>query len=92
MKPRRTVIAVCGGMFVLAAASMLDAARVPSSTLAARGDRLDVAEQAAKCAVSSVIAACADNTAAAGATKAASMIQVFEKPGETILVRVKIGE
>ena len=92
MKPRRTVIAVCGGMFVLAAASMLDAARVPSSTVAARGDKLDVAEQAAKCGVSSIIAACADSTAASGEMKAASMIQVFEKPGETILVRVKVGD
>jgi hypothetical protein len=91
MKPRRTVIAVCGGMFVLAAASMLDAARVSSSTVASRGDRLDISEQAARCGLSSVIAACAD-PAAAGETKSASMIQVFEKPGETILVRVKLGE
>ena len=30
MKPRRTVIAVGGGMMVLAAASLLDMARVPA--------------------------------------------------------------
>jgi hypothetical protein len=95
MKPRRTVLAVGGGLFVLAAAAMLDAAHVPSSTAAPRGDRLDVAELAGKCGVASMIAACADDAFAdIERIKAqnGSMIQVFEKPGQTILVRVKLGD
>jgi hypothetical protein len=95
MKPRRTVVAVCGGLFVLAAAATLDAARVPSNLVAERGDRLDIAEHTAKCGVVSMIAACADdafNDVARGYSRNAAMLQVFEKPGETYLVRVKLGD
>jgi hypothetical protein len=96
MKPHRTVLAVGGGMFILAAAAMLDMARVPApeASVAARGDRLDISETSS-CGSISMIAACADDAFAdierARSTNA-SMIQVFEKPGETILVRVKIGD
>jgi len=93
MKPRRTVIAVGGGMMVLAAAAMLDMARVPAPEAALRGDRLDVAERASSCGVVSMIAACADDAFAdleRAKTRNASMIQAFEKPGQTILVKFKL--
>ena len=95
MKPRRTVIAVGGGMMVLAAASLLDMARVPAPEAAARGDRLDVSEQASRCGVVSMIAACADDAFSdieRAKTRNGSMLQVFEKPGQTILVKVKLGD
>ncbi|PWT89198.1 MAG: hypothetical protein C5B56_07550 [Proteobacteria bacterium] len=84
-------------MFVLAAAALLDSARVPTPELAAapRGDRLDVAERAAACGSVSVIAACADDAFAQidrAKANRASLIQVFERPNETILVRVKLGD
>ena len=95
MKPRRTVLAVGGGMMVLAAAAMLDMARVPSPVEASRGDRLDVAERASRCGVVSMIAACADDAfadLAKAKTQNAALMQVFEKPGQTILVRVRLGD
>jgi hypothetical protein len=95
MNPRRTVFAVGGGIMVLAAAAMLDTARLPAPDVAARGDRLDVAERASACGVVSMIAACADDAFGdleRAKTRTASMIQVFEKPGQTILVRVKLGD
>jgi hypothetical protein len=96
MKPRRTVLAVFGGLFVLAGAATLDAARVPvPETSSTRGDRLDIAERASRCGSVSLIAACADDAFAdierAKSTNAA-MLQVFERPNETILVRVKLGD
>jgi hypothetical protein len=96
MKPRRSVLAVGGGMMVLAAAAMLDMVRVtPGAELAQRGDRLDVAEQASRCGVVSMIAACADDAFSdlqRARTAKGSMLQVFEKPGQTILVKVKLGD
>jgi hypothetical protein len=93
MKARRTVIAVGGALFALSAAALLDMRSAPAPEVtAARGDRLDVMEQASRCAGSSLIAACADDTAAATSVRSASMLQVFEKPNQTILVRVKLGD
>jgi hypothetical protein len=82
-------------MFVLAAAAMLDMARVPGPDAAPRGDRLDVAERASRCGVVSMIAACANDAFAdleRVKTRNGSMLQVFERPGQTILVRVKLGD
>ena len=97
MKPRRTVLAIGSGIFVLAAAAMLDMARVPAPdmTVAARGDRLDISDKASRCGAVSMIAACADDAfadIARSRSTQASMLQVFEKPGETYLVRVKLGD
>ncbi|MDQ0468397.1 hypothetical protein [Labrys wisconsinensis] len=95
MRPRRSVLAVGGGLFVLAAASLLDMAKVPTPVAAARGDRLDVAEAASRCSLGSLMAACAtapmDDVERAKA-RTGALIQVFEKPGETILVRVRLGD
>ena len=45
MKARRTVVAVGGALFALAAAALLDMRPVPAPQLtAARGDMLDVME------------------------------------------------
>ena len=93
MKARRTVIAVGGALFALAAAAFLDMqSSPPPQVTAARGDRLDIMEQTARCAESSLIAACADDTKASTPVRQASMLQVFEKPSQTILVRVKLGD
>jgi len=93
MKARRTVVAVGGALVALAAAALLDMRPVPAPQLtAARGDRLDVMEQAARCAQSSIIAACADDAEAKVTVHPASLLQVFEKPSQTILVRVKLGD
>ena len=95
MKPRRSVLAVGGGLFVLAAASLLDMAKVPAPAVLARGDRLDVAEAASRCSLGSLMAACATDPQAdveRAKARTGAMIQVFERPGETILVRVKLGD
>lgn len=96
MKPRRSVLAVGGGLLVIAAASPLDMAKVPAPAVAAaRGDRLDVAEAAARCSLGSLITACANDPQtdiSRAKARTGAMIQVFEKPGETILVRVKLGD
>ena len=47
MKPRRSVLAVGGGMFVLAAASLLDMHRLPPDTAAARSASSAASAQAA---------------------------------------------
>lgn len=95
MKPRRSVLAVGGGMFVLAAASLLDMHRLPPDTAAARGDRLDVAERVASCGVGSLIAACANGGSGQDLERQkakAALIQVFERPGETVLVRIGLAD
>ena len=95
MKKHHLVLALVGGLFLATGASILGMAKLPVVKIAAstRGDRLDVTERAQRCAGASVIAACADSedTSAARA-RASNLVQVFEKPGETILVRVKLGD
>jgi hypothetical protein len=95
MKPPRAVVAILGGVFVLAAAAQLDTVRIPApDPIAIRGDRLDVSEHAPPCRSTSVMAACADDTFTASREASAGphLVQVFEKPGETILVRAKLGD
>jgi hypothetical protein len=93
MKAPHTVIAVGGALFALAAAALLDSHSASAPQIeAARGNRLDVMEQSSRCAQSSLIAACADDSVDATPLRPASMLQVFNEPNQTILVRVKLGD
>lgn len=77
---------------LLGGAALMDNSQFSSAS--ARGDRIDIAEDAARCRSSSLIAACAvgitDNPYQKTAPKP-SLLQVFELPNETILVKSKIG-
>jgi len=92
MTSLRPALAIGGSLFVLAAASLLDVARMePQQVASVRGDRQAIASVAGDCAKDSLIAACAGTQKTDTALPRATAIQVFEKPGETTLVRVKLG-
>lgn len=91
MKSLRPVLAIGASLFVLAAASLLDVARMqPQQVAAARGDRLQVASLLADCTKNSLIAACASSSQdTTQAMPAVTMVQVFQAPGKITLVKVQ---
>lgn len=91
MTSLRPALAIGASLFVLAAASLLDVARMEPQVASVRGDRQTIASAAGNCAKASLIAACAGTEKTETALPRATAIQVFEKPGETTLVRVKLG-
>jgi hypothetical protein len=92
MKSHQIIIAAGFALFAFAAYALPGVTNVPVHASLAKGDRLDVMEQAQRCAGSSMMAACADDAAADAAFgRGGSFIQVFEQPGTTILVRSKVG-
>jgi hypothetical protein len=86
----KKVIVLFGPLAVLAAAAMLDAVRPLPLSSDSRGDRLSSARSVPGCAAESPIAACANDSALSKnePDTRATAIQIFEKPGETILVRL----
>ena len=92
MKSHQIIIAAGFALFALAAYAMPGITNIPIRASIAKADRLDVMEQAQRCAGSSMMAACADDAAASAAFgRGGNFIQVFEEPGTTILVRSKVG-
>jgi hypothetical protein len=86
----RPVLAIGASLFALAAASLLDVARMqPQEFAAARGDRQNVASIASDCTKNSLIAACASGTQGSmQAMPPITLVQVFQAPGETTLVKI----
>jgi hypothetical protein len=86
----RPVLAIGASLFALAAASLLDVARMqPDQVAAARGDRQNVASLAADCTKNSLIAACASGSQGSmQAMPPVTLVQVFQAPGKTTLVKV----
>ena len=92
MKSHQIIIAAGIALFAFTAYALSGVAQLPAPASLAKADRLDVMEQAQRCASSSMMAACADEAAATAAfSRGGSVIQVFEEPGTTILVRSKVG-
>ena len=89
---RSVVLSAGGALCVLALAATLDLAKpLPTVEAAARSDRADVASTG--CGGGSLIAACAtlaDQGVRVRDFGSPSVIQVYERPGETVLVRVKL--
>jgi hypothetical protein len=84
----RPVMAIGASLFALAAASLLDVARMqPQQMAAARGDRLNVASMATDCTRNWLIAACAGSSATAAAMPPVTLIQVFQDKDQTSLVK-----
>ncbi len=86
----RPVLAIGASLFALAAASLLDVARMqPDQVAAVRGDRQNVASIAADCAKNSLMAACASGTQGSmQPMPPVTLVQVFDAPAKTILVKV----
>ena len=94
MTSLRPALAIGASLFVLGAASLLDVARVEPQVASVRGDRQNIASIASiagDCTKDSLIAACAGTQTTAATMPQVTAVQVFEKPGETTLVRVKLG-
>ncbi len=96
MKPHPAAFSIACALTVLAGAAMLDLAKKPPMQLVAeRGDRIDVAEAAAHCGGASLMAACADaefSDVARMRARNGAVLQLVSKPGETIAMRVALGE
>ena len=91
MTTLRPALAIGASLFALAAASLLDVARIqPQQVAASRGDRLNVASLAVDCSKNSVIAACAGNAAIKQTMPPVTLVQVFEDANQTTLVKVKL--
>ncbi|MDQ0392842.1 hypothetical protein [Labrys monachus] len=91
MTSLRPALAIGASLFVLAGASLLDVARMEPQAASVRGDRQASVDTTPGCARDSLIAACAGTQGNVAAMRPATSIQVFERPGETMLVRVKLG-
>lgn len=87
----RPVLAIGASLFALAAASLLDVARMqPQQMAAARGDRQDIASIAADCTKNSLMAACASGSQGAlDSMPPVTTLQVFQNSGKTTLVKIK---
>lgn len=93
MTTLRPALAIGASLFALAAASLLDVARMqPQQVATSRGDRLNVASLAADCSKNSIIAACAGDAAAKQAMPPVTLIQVYQDTGKTTLVKVKLPQ
>jgi hypothetical protein len=94
MTSLRPALAIGASLFVLAAASLLDVARMEPQVASVRGDRQTIASNVntGDCGKDSLIAACAGTPDKVTPMPPVTSIQVFEKPGETTLVRVKLGD
>ncbi len=93
MTSLRPVLAIGASLFVLAGASLLDVARMePLQIAAAKGDRQDIAFN--DCGSTSLIAACASSHQGSMATfKPVVLVQAYDdKPTETTLVQVRLGQ
>lgn len=89
---RSVVFSASCALGVLAVAGLLDLAKpVPGPELAARTDRADLSAVSASCSTGSLIAACATGDRQAHRIAPPSVIQVYERTGETILVRVTLA-
>ena len=85
---REEICRVGASLFALAAASLLDVARMqPQQMAATRGDRLTVASMATDCSRNSLIAACAGSSSTAAAMPPITLIQVFQDKDQTSLVK-----
>lgn len=93
MTTLRPALAIGASLFALAAASLLDVARMqPQQVAASRGDRLNVASLAMDCSKNSLIAACAGSVTAKRAMPPVTLVQVYEGDGKTTLVKVKLTQ
>ncbi|MDT3379181.1 hypothetical protein ACETRX_05080 [Labrys portucalensis] len=93
MTTLRPALAIGASLFALAAASLLDVARMqPQQVAASRGDRLNVASLAADCSKNSIIAACAGDVAAKQAMPPVTLVQVYQDTGKTTLVKIKLAQ
>ena len=93
MTTLRPALAIGASLFALAAASLLDVARMqPQQVAASRGDRLNVASLAADCSKNSIIAACAGDAAGKQAMPPVTLVQVYQDTGKTTLVKVKLPQ
>ncbi|WP_448952380.1 hypothetical protein [Labrys neptuniae] len=91
MTKLRPALAIGASLFALAAASLLDVARMqPQQVAASRGDRLNVASLATDCSKNSLIAACAGDASAKRPMPPVMLIQVFEDSGKTTLVKTPL--
>jgi hypothetical protein len=92
MKTHHLIIAVGAALFALTGVALSGFGKMPATEVSAKGDRLDVIEQAQRCSGSSMMAACADDAATERAlARNNATIQVYETAGETIIVRTKVG-
>ena len=88
----RPVVAIGASLFALAAASLLDVARMqPQQIAAVRGDRQTVASLAGDCGRNSLMAACASGSLdSSEAMPPVTTLQVFQESGKTTLVKVSV--
>ncbi|MFN8828331.1 MAG: hypothetical protein ACK50Q_12170 [Labrys sp. (in: a-proteobacteria)] len=92
MKTHHLIIAVGAALFALTGVALSGFGKLPATEVSMKGDRLDVIEQAQRCVGSSMMAACADDAATERAiARNSATIQVYSAPGETIIVRTKVG-
>lgn len=88
----RTMAGLAGcAAFLSAALVIVESVQFSLNPVAAsRGDRIDIREAAARCSGASLIAACANSTVITPYRRSnePAVLQVFERPNETILVRI----
>lgn len=80
-------------LFLLTCIALAGFGKQTTPTLSLKGDRLDLVEKTGPCRGTLIATACAgDEDAARAFHSNKATIQVYEKAGETILVRTKIGD